>query len=305
MFAAFRDVTLFQAGFDSLRQGLAALGLARVEVALTRNLCLPALEDSLHRSLSAASLPQAQQAASAYRSAGVEPCVLFVVNNFNGPDPQAEIAHVTRAVEVAQAMSVPIVRLDGAMSGPDRLPRRRRVALYVRAMEQVLQATPAAHVVLAIENHGRQGNDSHWLQEVLAALPPGRVGLALDPANLYWAGYPLSQVYDLIADFAPRVLHVHTKNLTYPPAMRERRRPAGWEYGSCVCPLPEGDLDYARVARLLAASGYQGALAIEDESLAKYPPPERPALLQWALRYLCSSLPAPDETAGVEKSSNH
>ena len=162
------------------------------------------------------------------------------------------------------------------MSGPDRLSRRRRVGLYVRALEQVLAATPDSSVVLAVENHGRQGNDIHWLQELLAALPTPRVALTLDPANLYWAGYPLAEVYDLSAQFAPRVAHLHAKNLTYPANVRERRRPAGWEYGCCVCPLPEGDVDYPRLLRLLAAAGYPGALAVEDESLAKFPRPSAP-----------------------------
>lgn len=304
MFVGIRDVTLFQAGYDSLREGLKAVGAVAVEVALTRDLRLPAADDSLETGLSVVGAAQAGRVAGLYAEAGFRPCALFVANNFNGPDPAAEVAHVIDAMCVAQALGVPVVRLDGAMSGPDRLSRRRRAALYVQALERVLQATVARPVVLAIENHGRQGNDPVWLHAVLDELPPARVGLTLDPANLYWAGYPLSQVYEFVEELAPRVAHVHVKNLTYPEWLRERRRPVGWEYDRCVCPIPEGDLDFSRVAALLKAAGYRGALAIEDESLAKYPSSDRPRLLQAAVGYLESSLACVGETAAAAESSN-
>jgi inosose dehydratase len=305
MFVALRDVTLFQAGFDSLRAGLAEVGVEWAELGLTRELRLPGLEESLEYALSAATPEQAAAAARGYGQAGVRVCAVLVANNFNAPDREAEVAHVVRAVAVAEALGAPVVRLDGAMSGLERLSRRRRIALFAQALERVLEATPASPVVLAVENHGRQGNDPVWLEGLLAALPTPRVALTLDPANLYWAGYPLAQVYDLVEAFAPRVAHMHAKNLTYPSALRERRRPVGWEYGRCVCPLPEGDVDYAVVIRRLAAAGYRGALAIEDESLAQYPPAARPEQLRQAARYLEAALAVSGETGTGEKASDN
>lgn len=303
MFVGIRDVTLFQAGYDSLREGLHALGPVAVEVALTRDLRLPAPDDSLETGLSAASAAQAGRIAAIYAEAGLRPCALFVANNFNGPDPAAEVAHVVDAVGVAEALGVPVVRLDGAMSGPDRLSRRRRAALYVQALERVLEATSASTVLLAIENHGRQGNDPAWLRAVLDDLPPERVGLTLDPANLYWAGYPRSQVYDLVDKLAPRVAHVHVKNLTYPEGLREQRRPVGWEYDRCVCPIPVGDLDFAKVTSTLKTAGYRGGLAIEDESLAKSSFADRPRLLEEAVHYLEACLARSGETVAATGAS--
>ncbi len=302
---AIRDATLFQAGFDSLRQGLTAVGLTDVEVALTRDLRLPAPDDSLERGLSAVGEEAIGALAAAYREAGMRPCALFVANNFNAPQQSAEISHVIHAMQVAETLAVPVVRLDGAMSGPDRLSRRRRVALYLHAMEKILAAVSDSPVALAIENHGRQGNELLWVEEVLAALPPSRVGLALDPANLYWAGYPLAQVYELVAAWAPRTVHMHAKNLSYPAAVREQRRPAGWEYGCCVCPLPTGDLDYGRIGELLAGAGYRGAVSIEDECLPKYSPAARPAVLRQAVDYLSTVLPGERETGAPCAASNN
>ncbi|HEY3396799.1 MAG TPA: TIM barrel protein [Armatimonadota bacterium] len=283
---ALRDVTLYQAGFSSLRQGLQDLGLTAVELAVTRRLTLPAPEDSLGPGLPATTPEQQAEISRVYRAAGLTPCALFLANNFNALDPAAEIAWGLATVRLAESLGVPVVRLDGAMSGPDHLTRRRRLALYGGAVTSLLEATAGSSVALAIENHGRQGNDLPWLESLLADLDPARVGLTLDPANLYWAGYPLAEVYEATERLAPRVRHVHVKNLCYPEAVRETRRPLGWEYGCCVCPTPEGDLDYGRLVAILAAAGYAGALALEEESLGKYPPAERPALLARDVTYL-------------------
>ena len=290
---AIRDVTLYQAGFDHLTEGSAQVGLRRLEVALSRTLGLPAPQESLRQRLPAGGEEERRAAREAYREAGLELCALFVPNNFNAPDREAEVAWVVEAVGVADALGVPVVRLDGAMSGPERLNRRRRVALYAEALEQVLERTPQAQAALAVENHGRQGNDLIWLEDLLRQADSPRVGLTLDPANLYWAGYPLEQVYEIAARLAPRVLHLHAKNLGYPEALRQRRRPLGWAYDSCVCPLAAGDLDYCRLLGLLRAVGYPGVVAIEEEALGSFSPTQRAELLRQDVAYLQSCLEAP------------
>jgi len=157
----------------------------------------------------------------------------------------------------------------------------------------VLAQTPEAQAALAVENHGRQGNDLIWLEDLLRRADSPRVGLTLDPANLYWAGYPLEQVYEITARLAPRVLHLHAKNLGHPEALRQRRRPLGWAYDGCVCPLAAGDLDYRRLLALLRAAGYPGAVAIEEEALGSLAPTQRAELLRQDVAYLQSCLETP------------
>jgi len=251
-----------------------------VEAALTSHLTLPAPVDSLHPGLSVRTPAEIAAAAEAYAACGCRLCALFLPTNFNAPRRDPEVDWTVTALEIARGLGVGVVRVDGAMSGPDHLTRRRRVALFTEAVERILAATPGSPVRLAIENHGRQGNDLAWLEEVLARTDPARVGLTLDPANLYWAGASLSEVYAAVERLAPRVFHVHLKNVRYPEAVRERSRPLGWEYGRCVAPVLAGDLDYRRILALLRAAGYAGALALEEESLAKVPPAERAGLLR-------------------------
>ena len=42
-----------------------------------------------------------------------------------------------------------------------------------------------------------------------------------------------------------------------------------------VCPIPEGDLDMAKIVGLLKKGGYRNDLCIEDESLGKFDIPTR------------------------------
>jgi sugar phosphate isomerase/epimerase len=104
--------------------------------------------------------------------------------------------------------------------------------------------------------------------------------MTLDTGNFYWYGWPLSQLYRTLEHFAPRAKHTHIKNINYPAEMVEKRREIGYEYGKYCSPLDEGNIDIARVVRLLVAAGYTGDLCIENEALGKYPQAERIGVLQ-------------------------
>ena len=51
-------------------------------------------------------------------------------------------------------------------------------------------------------------------------------------------------------------------------------------FRSFRAPLPDGDIEMARVVAILRECGYDGALCIEDESLGKFPVEERPGVLR-------------------------
>ena len=96
----------------------------------------------------------------------------------------------------------------------------------------------------------------------------------MDTGNFYWRGYPLSEVYGILRILAPYTKHTHLKNIKYPEDQREITREAGWEYGTYVSPLDEGDIDHAKVLELLAEAGYDEDICIEDESLGHCKTPE-------------------------------
>jgi sugar phosphate isomerase/epimerase len=185
---------------------------------------------------------------------------------------------------------VPAVRIDSAMTGQRELPLAERVRIYAEAVREALRLTAGSRVALGIENHGAQGNDPEWMRGVLAAVGDPRLGLTFDLGNWYWWGHPLADVYGLCTEFAPHVKATHVKNIAYPAEVRETRREIGWEYGRYVAPLYDGDLDLARMARLLRAGGYDGPLVIEDESLGKFPADERQAVLRRDVAHMAAAI---------------
>ncbi len=287
MYVGIRDVCLFQAGYGNIAEGMAELELGHIELAVDRNMCIPSAQGSLGRPrLSIADELAAIKASEAYARQGMQITSLLLANNFNADNRAAEIQWARKALEGAEIVGADVVRVDAAMTGQKTLPASRRVDIFASAVEEILKQTADSTVTLAVENHGLQGNDPQWLTSLLQRVRDERFGLTLDAANFYWAGYPLSRVYELVEQFAPRTRHVHCKNIDYPLRYRERRRPLGWEYGQYVAPIHQGNIDYSKIVQILAEAGYPGGLHIEDESLAKFAPAERPRSLRQQVEYL-------------------
>jgi len=287
MYVGIRDVCLFQAGYDNIAEAMDELELGHIELAVDRNMCIPAAEGSLGRPrLSIADELTAIDASEVYARQGMQISGLLLANNFNAQNQAAEIQWARKALEAAEIVGADVVRIDAAMTGQKMLPASRRVDIFATAVEEVLEMTAGGMVALAVENHGLQGNDPQWLTSLLQRVRDERFGLTLDAANFYWAGYPLSRVYELVEQFAPRTRHVHCKNIDYPLRYREQRRPLGWKYGQYVAPIHQGNIDYSKIVQILAEAGYQGGLHIEDESLAKFAPAERPRSLRRQVEHL-------------------
>ena len=291
MYVGIRDVCLFQAGYDNIAKGMDELELDSVELAVARNMQVPSPEGSMGSpKLAVGSTLEAVAASENFARFGIHISGLLLANNFNAVNRAAEIEWARRTVEAAEVLGAGAVRIDAAMSGQRTLPAAQRLDIFAGAVEEILDKTADSTVPLAVENHGYQGNDPEWLSALLDRIPSPRFGVTLDTANFYWAGYPLSRVYEILESLAARVCHGHCKNIAYPPQRREQQRRLGWEYGQYVAPVHHGDIDHEKVIGMLAAVGYEGGLHIEDESLAKFSRTERKALLREQADYLAALL---------------
>lgn len=248
--------------FASLR----ALGLDHVDIGLNRQLCTPSLLDGAGQPFDLSSPQGIGSLKNRLSERKVRACALSMGTDFGRPDQEAEAQWLVSACQLAGRLDVPVIRIDPAAWSAkleDEEALRRIAAAVGRALDE------SEGVALGAENHGPVANKEDFIARMLEQTPSERFGLTLDVGNLYWFGNPLDHVHELVERYAPRVRFTHIKNIAYPAETRQKQREIGWRYGELSCPLPDGDIDLKRVVATLAEAGYTGALAIEDESLAR------------------------------------
>ncbi|MDT7893972.1 MAG: hypothetical protein LASZOEIN_002133 [Candidatus Fervidibacter sp.] len=279
MFVSIRDDVVLHGGFSSVVEGLRDLGIDAVEVHVRRDLTVRSLVNpsQLHGLTSPEGLKALE---TELAQNGVRISAFLLGNDFGRDDAEEQVEWMVKTVKTAHQLGINAVRVDAIVSGWESIGVDGAIRLFAENIKQVLEATDDTDVQLGIENHGTLGNRPEFLQTIFEAVNSPRLGLTLDTGNFYWFGHPLSRVYEIMRQFAPKVKHTHVKNIAYPPEMREQQRPIGYEYGRYVCPIYEGDINHSIVVEILREAGYNGDLCIEDESLGKFAPDERRSVLQ-------------------------
>ncbi|MEN6405777.1 MAG: sugar phosphate isomerase/epimerase family protein [Thermoguttaceae bacterium] len=202
------------------------------------------------------------------KAAGMRITAFCMTNRFDS-QPDVEIQQCGTVARAAQQLGVPAIRIDV-------VPRKMELNAFrtqtIGALKKIIADTESTGVQFGIENHSTTTNDPEFMQSLFDGVGSERLGVTLDTANLYWFGHPLSKVYELFEQFAPRVCHTHCKSIRYPAAEREQKRPRGWKYAEYQSSIDQGDIDFTRVASILRKAGYHNDLCIEDEFLGKLTP---------------------------------
>jgi sugar phosphate isomerase/epimerase len=266
---ACRDAMLRHTGQADCFAAMKRIGVEGVEVDATDQLALPGLMHPTTK-YSIATPEGIARLKADFDAAGLKITAFCMHNQFEAR-PDFEVDWSTKVAQAAKALGVSAIRIDVV---PRKLDRAAFLPFAVDILKKVLSATEATGVAFAIENHGNTTNDPAFLEPLFAGVGSPRLSLTLDTGNFYWFGHPLSRVYQLYEQFAPRVRHTHMKSIGYPADQRETQRPMGWKYGEYTCPIYAGDIDMARVVKILRAAGYANDLCIENESLGKRPPVE-------------------------------
>jgi sugar phosphate isomerase/epimerase len=276
-----RDAHLKQTGRPDCWSALQSIGADGVEVAVGDDLSLAGLFHP-DRKYTAASQVGIDLVLADAKAAGKQVSALCMFNRF-AQRPDFEVEQARKVAQAAKALGAKAIRID--LAAPKKAPDDF-LDFSVKTLKRLIEATEATGVAFGIENHGATTNNPEFLKPLFERVGSPRLGLTLDTGNFYWFGHPLSKLYELYEMFAPRVFHTHCKSIRYPESEREKRRAMGWEYGKYNRPIYEGDIDFRRVVKILRAAGYSGDLCIEDESLDKFPAPERGAILTKEIRHL-------------------
>jgi sugar phosphate isomerase/epimerase len=285
VYVSIRDALLLNGEFSSPLEGLRNLGINAVEIALSREFEVSALDSK--DTISLETDRDAEEYGERLKSLGVNACAFLTACDLSCNEVESNVGCLVRSLELASILGMKAIRVDSVIIREREMKFDERVDCFAKALGEVLRRSEGLDVAMGIENHGVQGNNLAFLLNVLKRVESDRLGVTLDTGNFYWRGYPLSEVYGILEVLAPYAKHTHLKNIQYPVEEQEKMREAGWEYGRYVSPLDEGDIDHRLIVRTLARHGYRGDLCIEDESLSRFEPGEaRMAVLRRDVAYV-------------------
>ena len=188
-------------------------------------------------------------------------CCLSIHQDFVDPDPAflaKQIEHTKKCLEIAYALGIGVLRINSGRWNTipdfDDLMKARGLEPVLPGhtedegfkwctdcLEQCVPKAAELGIVLAVENHWGLSRTPEGQLRIVNAAPSPWVGALMDTGNF------LENPYDKLAAIAPKTVFVQAK--TYP---------GGGEWYTL-------DLDYPRIARILADAGYTGWVSLEME----------------------------------------
>ena len=225
--------------------------------------------DILHRQMD---LPEKEPLTAGHRAylrrlkrhaftSGVGLICLSIHQNFVSPDGaerQKHIEHTMKCLEIAYDLGVPCLRINSGRwntikSFDDLMKARGEEPILpghteadgfnwcIDSLQKCVAKAAECGVMLAVENHWGLSRTPEGLLRIVNAVPSPWVGALMDTGNF------LENPYDKLKEIASKTVFVQAK--TYP---------GGGEWYTL-------ELDYPRIARILADAGYTGYVSLEME----------------------------------------
>lgn len=195
----------------------------------------------------------------------------FVFDDFHRAHDSVLRATEAAVEAVAAAGGGLLVLIDrpdaerAATAGRSAAARRLDAAAWRRMVDALRRAAEiaAARGVRAVV-HPHAGGHIEFEDEVerlLADVPAAELGLCLDTGHALYAG---GDPGELIRRYAPRLEHLHLKDVAAPVRAREL---GFWDAvaAGIFCSVGDGLLDLTAVRAALAATGYDGFATVEQD----------------------------------------
>jgi L-ribulose-5-phosphate 3-epimerase len=217
--------------------------------------------DILHRQMESEDRAYLQKLKRLAFINGVDLICLSIHQDFVDPDPaerQKNIDHTLRCIELAYQMGIPCIRLNSGrwntiasfdklmeMRGEEPiLPNYKEEDGFrwcIDCIEKCLPKAAECGVLLALENHWGLTRSPEGLLRIVNAINSPWLGALMDTGNF------LESPYEKLKQIAPKTVFVQAKTYF-----------GGGEWYTL-------DLDYKRVAAILADVGYHGYVSLEFE----------------------------------------
>ena len=200
----------------------------------------------------------------AFRS-GIDLICVSTHQTFVSPSPEVitqNVEHTKKCIEIAYELGVPCLRINtgrwGTSKNFDELMANRGMEPVlpghteeegfkwcIDGIQRCLAKAEECGVLLALENHWGLARTPEGLLKILDAIPSPWLGALMDTGNF------LEDPYTKLQQIAARTVFVQAK--TYP---------GGGEWYTL-------DLDYQRIAKMLAEVNYTGYVSLEMEGKAE------------------------------------
>jgi sugar phosphate isomerase/epimerase len=197
---------------------------------------------------------------------GVAPVCLSTHQGFVSPDPAvvaANVEHTKKCIEICAELGIPTLRVNTGRWGTAKdfddlmakhgeepiLPGHTEDEGFkwcIGGIEACLPKAEECGVMLALENHWGLARTAAGLLRIINAVPSPWLGVLMDTGNFLTAPYREAD-YEQLRQIASRTVFVQAK--TYP---------GGGEWYTL-------DIDYGKVARILAEVNYRGYVSLEME----------------------------------------
>ena len=158
-----------------------------------------------------------------------------------GEERKKQIDAAKQWIDHAALLGAPVIRIFAGHPKKDAPPAQTH-SLMVAAIEECCEYAGQRGVHLALENHGGPTADAEGLLRFVRDVQSPWFGVNLDTGNFH-----SEDVYAELERVAPYALNVQVKVVVSGPAGKKERS------------------DYARLAKMLTASGYRGYIVLEFE----------------------------------------
>ena len=220
----------------------------------------------LHRQMEQDSGPYLQQLKKRAFLNGLSLCGFSTHQGFVSPkldERQKNIDHTIRCIEIAYELGIPTMRVNtgrwGTTKSFDELMANKGVEpnlegysddegfkWVIDSFQTILPVAEKCGVVLGLENHWGLGRTAAGVLRIVDAVKSPWLQVTLDTGNFF------EQHYEQLEQLAPKTVYVQAKT---------------YMGGGTWYTL---DIDYERVAKLLAEVNYRGFISLEFEGKADY-----------------------------------
>jgi len=165
------------------------------------------------------------------------------------------VEHCMAQIDLTELYGAKIARIFSGGRIPEGKTKGECIDAVVEALKPCTEYAEKRGIKLAVESHGKFGNDLEAMVTILDEINSPMLGVTLDTANFKSNGVDPVEAIDVLKD---RIFHTHLKDILFT------------ENGRQGAAVGEGSLDFRAILKKLKEVGYKGKYCIEYEG--KEPP---------------------------------